>query len=301
MIESQVCSMSDEKDFDFEDTKSTILDYFILFKRTQLAIIIILVMSAILYFSFHQILVNAAEIFRDLGHAYTIPPSFLAFVNPLDAVFMYSLIGFVVTPGIIVAISWLFWKTIVKGRKLQKHLINFQSNLIKRSYLTNFELVEPEIIIQGGDPKLEKFVNHLSLVFTDINKKNKKRLKKRKTVEQFFPYKRKRVNLGFAKNYFFVTNTGLTLYVTQYFEKTITVEDIQKTIKFLRKEKMLDTITGAKIFETLPSIRFIILGEKLDSSFDDENIIQTMNELKRKIKVDIILETEYGYSTVWID
>ena len=26
-----------------------------------------------------------------------------------------------------------------------------------------------------------------------------------------------------------------------------------------------------------------------------------MNELKRKIKVDIILENEYGYSTIWID
>ena len=49
------------------------------------------------------------------------------------------------------------------------------------------------------------------------------------------------------------------------------------------------------------SILELILGEKVDSSFDDENIAETMNELKRKIKVDIILETEYGYSTVWID
>jgi hypothetical protein len=293
--------MPDEKDFNFEDTKSTILDYFILFKQVRAALIWIILGSVLSFLLFKETFFHLVEHFRDNGLVYTIPDGPLAFVIHLDGAFIYSMIGFVLSPCVAVVIAWLFYTTIIKGRKLQKHLINFQNNLIKRSYLTNFELVEPEIIIQGGDPKLEKFVNHLSLVFTDINKKNKKRLKKGKTVEQFFPYKRKRLNLGFTKNYFFVANTGFTLYVTQYFEKTITVEDIQKTIKFLRKEKILDTIIGAKIFETLPSIRFIIFGEKVDSSFDDENIIQTMNELKRKFKIDIILETEYGYSTVWID
>ena len=97
-----------------------------------------------------------------------------------------------------------------------------------------------------------------------------------------------------------MANHGTTIFVTQYFEKNITVEDIQKIIKFVQKEDLL-----AKIFGALPPARIIILGKEIDSSFDNENIIKTMSELKRKIKVknkiDIILETEHGYSTVWID
>ena len=300
MIESQFCSMSDEKDFDIEETKSTLLDYFIVVKEVRAALIWIILGSVLSFLLFKETFFHLAEHFRENGLSYTRPDEPLTFVIHLDAAFIYSMIGFVLVPCIVVPIAWLFYTTIIKGQKLQKHLINFQSNLIKRSYLTNFELVEPEIIIQGGDPKLEKFVNHLSLVFTDINRKNKKRVKKGKTVEQHWRWKRGRFNIW--KDYFFVTRTKTTLYVTQYFEQTITVEDIQKIIKLLEKEKMRDTVTGLKIFSVLPSsIRLIILGEKLDSSFDDENIIQTMNELKRKIKVDIILETEYGYSTVWID
>ena len=120
MIESQFCSMSDEKDFGYEETKSTILDYFMFFKQTKFAVSCIAVGSAIVFFLFFQILVNVAAVFVDLGHFYTIPPSPFAFVHPLDAVFMWTIIGFVITPGVIVPMYWLFWKTIVKGRKIEK-------------------------------------------------------------------------------------------------------------------------------------------------------------------------------------
>ena len=298
MIESEFCSMPDEKDFDIEETKSTIRDYFILVKQVRIVLIWIILGSVLSFLLFKETFFHLVEHFRENGLAYTIPDEPFTFLIHLDGAFIYSMTGFVLVPCIAVPIAWLFYTTIIKGKKLQKHLINFQSDLIKRSYLTNFELVEPEIIIQGGDPKLEKFVNHLSLVFTEINKKNKERLKKGKTVEEFWIWKRNRLSAW--KDYFFMANHGTTLFVTQYFEKNITVEDIQKIIKFTQKEKILD-----KIFGTLPPARIIILGKKIDSSFDNENIIQTMSELKRKIKVnikiDIILETEYGYSTVWID
>ena len=287
--------MSDEKDFGIEETKSTILDYFILFKRVRTALIFIIVGSITVFFLFNQILFNLAEHFRDNGLAYTIPDVPFAFVNQLDAAFIWSFTGFVITPCVIGAIAFLFYSTIIKGQKLQKHLINFQSNLIKRSYLTNFELVEPEIIIQGGDPKLEKFVNHLSLVFTDINKKNKKRLKKGKPAEQFWTWKRRRISA--YKDYFFMINTVAGSYVAQSYENKVTVDDVKTVIKKIHFEKNVSRFP----FGTNMSYRVIILGKEFDSSFDDENIIQTMNELKRKIKVDIISETEYGYSTVWID
>ena len=298
MIESQVCSMSDEKDFGIEETKSTIHDYLILVKNVRIFLIWIILGSVLSFLLFKETFYHLVEHYRENGLTYSIPDEPFTFLIHLDGAFIYSMMGMVLSTGIPILIAWLFYTTIIKGKILQKNLINFQSNLIKRSYLTNFELVEPEIIIQGGDPKLEKFVNHLSLVFTEINKKNKKRLKKGKTVEEFWLWKKRRLSVW--KDYFFMANHGTTIFVTQYFEKNITVEDIQKIIKFVQKEDLL-----AKIFGALPPARIIILGKEIDSSFDNENIIQTMSELKRKIKVknkiDIILETEYGYSTVWID
>ena len=65
-----------------------------------------------------------------------------------------------------------------------------------------------------------------------------------------------------TKIIFFMANHGTTLFLTQYFEKNITVEDIQKIIKFTQKENILD-----KIFGALPPARIIILGKKIDSSF----------------------------------
>jgi len=287
--------MSDKKDFDFEETKSTIVDYFVLFKHTRMAIIFILVISTILFFAFYQTLFNVAETFRDLGIVFTRASEPFTFDKPLDAAFAYSMVGVVITPGIIAPIAWLFWKTIVKGRKLEKYLINFQSDLIRKSYLINFELVEPEIIIQGGDPRLEKFVNHLSLVFTDINQKNKKRLEKGKTVEQFWVWKKNKFSAW--KDYFFMTPTILGSYVVQSYESKVTIEDVKTVIKKVNLEKNLTRLgLGQGV-----SYRVIILGKEFDESFSNDNILITMNELKRKFRIDIILETEYGYSTIWID
>ena len=177
--------MSDEKDFGFEETKSAIFDYYVLFKEVQGTLIWIIVGSVFSFLLFKETFFHLLEYFRDNGLVFTGAESPFVFVNHLNGAFIHSMIGFMLVPCVAVPIAWLFYTTIIKGRKLQKNLINFQSNLIKRSYLTNFELVEPEIIIQGGDPKLEKFVNHLSLVFTDINKKNKKRLKKENLLNNF--------------------------------------------------------------------------------------------------------------------
>ena len=295
MIESQVCSMSDEKDFGIEETKSTIHDYFILVKNVRIFLIWIILGSVLSFLLFKETFYHLVEHYRENGLTYSIPDEAFTFLIHLDGAFIYSMMGMVLSTGIPILIAWLFYTTIIKGKILQKNLINFQSDLIRKSYLTNFELVEPEIIIQGGDPKLEKFVNHLSLVFTEINKKNKKRLKKGKPAEQFWTWKRRRISA--YKDYFFMISTVAGSYVAQSYENKVTVDDVKTVIKKIHFEKNV----FLNPFGTNTSYRIIILGKEFDSSFDDENIIQTMNELKRKFKIDIILETEYGYSTVWID
>ncbi len=298
MIEYRFCSMSDEKDFDIEETKSAILNYFILFKEIRSALIWIIVGSVLSFLLFKETFFHIVEHFRENELAYAIPDEPFTFVIHLDGAFIYSMTGFVLVPCVAVPIAWLFYITIIKGKKLQKYLINFQTSLIRRSYLTNFELVEPEIIIQGGDPKLEKFVNHLSLVFTDINKKNEKRLKKRKTVEQAWHWNRRGpIGYGPWKNSYFATRTSLGVYVVQSYENKVTVENVKTIVKKVHLEKAVARLS----FGEGVSYRVIIMGKEFDDSFSNDNILTTMNELKRKCKVDIILETEYGYSTVWID
>ena len=282
MIESQFCSMTDEKDFGFEETKSTILDYFILFKEARStggAIVIFFVLEILLYvFMMNQLLDGTLTQHSKI--------TIMLMVNFL------ALLGFI---SILVISFKLIYTSILKGKKLGKELLEIQNNLIRKSYLINFELVEPEIIIQGGDPKLEKFVNHLSLVFTDINKKNEKRLKRGKTVEQFWIWKRRRI--GAWKNYYFAISTVLGVYVVQSYENKVTVEDVKTVIKKIHLEKAVARLG----FGEGVSYRFIILGKEFDDSFSNDNILTTMNELKRRFRMDVILETEYGYSTIWVD
>ena len=54
MIESQVCSMSDEKDFGIEETKSTIHDYFILVKNVRIFLIWIILGSVLSFLLFKE-------------------------------------------------------------------------------------------------------------------------------------------------------------------------------------------------------------------------------------------------------
>jgi len=281
MIESQFCSMSDEKDFGFEETKSTILDYFELFKeaRSTVAVILSICLIQILLFVGIAIRVNDETTAMDL-------------MSPLLAIYSFSLASSISIPIIFYK---LFYTSIWKGKKLQKQLSEIQNNFIRRSYLMNFELVEPEIIIKESDEKLEKFVNHLSMVFPDIARVNSKRIRKKKKAEQYFQHHQK---LHWLKKYYFSLNTPLGWYAAQSFENKVTIEDI-KTI--IRKFSLEKTFTKFGIIGVLSVQRIIILGKEFDDSFSDDNILITMNELKRKFKVDIILETEYGYSTIWID
>ena len=282
MIESQVCSMSDEKDFGFEETKSTILEYFELFKEARSAVGLILFISVLQILLF----VGLANIAND--ETIAVEDKIRAMVG----VYSFALAGFISTPIIFYK---LIYTSIWKGKKLQKQLSEIQNNFIRKSYLTNFELVEPEIVIKESDEKLEKFVNHLSMVFPDIDRVNSKRIRKKKKAEQYFQHNRK---LHWLKKYYFSVNTPLGWYVAQSFENKVTIEDIKKIIRKLSLEK---TFTKFGIVGVLKVQRIIILGKEFDESVSEDNIVIAMNELKREFKIDIILETEYGYSTIWID
>ena len=57
-----------------------------------------------------------------------------------------------------------------------------------------------------------------------------------------------------------------------------------------------------KVFDTQVIMRVICLADKYDPFFKSDDLISKMKETKRNYyKIDLILEREFGYSTIWID
>lgn len=269
---------NDDADSGFEETKSTILDYFIMFKQVKWAVATTMIASIAILL----IIIGLFDMVIQIASVSLEPKISALILLGFTTIFTLSL-------WLPFSNGRLFLKIIAKGRKQQRELLAIQSHLIRRSYLMNFELVEPEIIIVEGDPKLEKIMNHLSFVFPDIDRINKKRIKKIKSVEKYASkFKRK---MHFLRNYDLGIKTSTGWYVVQFYENLIHFDDVKKIVKKFSLEKAI----GGEIQ------RVIIVGKEFDSSFDKEKLAEEMALLKRKIDVDIILEGEYGYSTIWID
>lgn len=189
---------------------------------------------------------------------------------------------------------WLMIKT----RKKQKEIAFVQSYLIKESYLKNFEFVEPGIVVEKGDPRHEKIFNHLSLVFPDIWKKNKDRIKKQETTRNSrlkrWPHVLRKYELPIL--------TEMGAYVVHFLD-TPNFQDIEKLIKEFTHDKWYSYILG------IPNIiRLIIVIKNPDE--DLINILDKNNEdefknkmkiLKQRFPIDIILEDEIGYSPIWFE
>ncbi len=269
--------MSDNDD-SFEETKSTILDYFIMFKQVKWAVATTMIASIAILL----IIIGLFDMVMQIVS-----------ISPEPKISGLILLGFATIFTLSLWLPFsngrLFLKIITKGRKQQRELLAIQSHLMRRSYLMNFELVEPEIIIEEGNPKLEKIMNHLSFVFPDIDRINKKRIKKMKSVEKYASkFKRK---MHFLRNYDLGIKASTGWYVVQFYENLVKFEDVKKIVKKFSLEKAM----GGEIQ------RVIIMGKEFDSSFEKEKLTEEMSLLKRKIHVDIIQEDGYGYSTIWID
>ena len=276
--------MSDKDEFGFEETKSAILDYFLLVKETKWIVgttIGVSILILLLIVGIGTILIQEVERAQDLGET-TIDHSLTLLL--IGSGFIASLVIWLPLSN-----GRLIFHIIFKGRKQERELIEIQNNLIRRSYLMNFELVEPEIIIQDGDPRLEKIMNHLSYVFPDISRINKKRIKKNKSVEKHI--KRYRRKMHFLRNYDLPIKTSLGWYVVQFFPNLMTFDDIEKITKKFSLEKTIGT----------PIQRVIVIGKEFDESFEEKHLEKKMISLQRKIRVDILTEDELGYSVNWID
>lgn len=189
----------------------------------------------------------------------------------------------------IVSIPILYW-FVIKARSKKRELRLVESKIIRKSYLTTFEIVKPE-----GDTSIEKILNHLVLVFPQICELKKKKLKILRSIEK----KKKsfgRKMLG-LRDYDLILKTTTGLFVIRIIENKLTLSDLENIIKALNRSQ-----TSLKILADLKIDRTILVLKNMEIPFDVDELEEKIKKLNRTFSLDMIQEdSKLGYSTIWID
>ena len=206
--------------------------------------------------------------------------------NVRTAIQVMGAAGFLATGVLGYMLIWF----ITSGRKTHGTILEIHSGFIHRAYVTTFELIPHQ-----GKTQIDKLFNHLSLVFPEV-KREAVKLRGR-SFSDWWEKKKGKWIFRNVKNYdgYFRTDTGD--FVLKIFKTTVKWEHIEKIIKQVNQKQRRH-----KVFDTQVIVRVICLADKYDPFFESDDLVSKMKETKRNdYKIDLILEREFGYSTIWID
>ena len=278
--------MSDDKSKSSNENYSLILNFQDIYKNTSSQILWTLIFSILLIVTVHQFFIVELVPLKD-----SITP--MAF---------FSITAMYTFPTVLMIVTIAFGIRYLKSRKATKQgFVKVQSALVRRAYILNFELEESE-----GVSQTDKIFNHLSLVFPQIDQIKKRRLKKGYTnFDQ--PLKsmlerrlrNNRVNRYVYGKFDLSVNTSSGIFLVKITnEKVLTFQDIENTVKEIRKKMK---ITGLGIEAKGEIDRLIFLTKSFDETISKQELDEKITNLKRDYRIDIIKEEEYGYSTIWIN
>ena len=257
--------MSTEDEISERNAQSLLVDYFVILNKTWALFAVALAVSALIILAFIMAMTGDPAL-TWLGIA-------LIFGAGLATVITLVLI-----------VLWLYNK-----RESRRNVLEVHSSFIRRSYITTFELIPFD-----GEKQIDRLCNHLSLVFPEVQTVKEKNDKKGK---KFSDLKKEEI---LFKDYDldFQTDTGkfIIKIFTRNLPKIVKFDDIEKIIKDLNnKQRPLK-------FASNPIMRVVCLADKYDPFFETEDFLSKMKETKRNYyKIDLILQREFGYSTIWID
>jgi len=278
--------LSDDKSKSSNENYSLILNFQDIYKNTSSQILWTLIFSILLIVTVHQFFIVELVPLKD-----SITP--MAF---------FSITAMYTFPTVLMIVTIAFGIRYLKKRKATKQgFVKVQSALVRRAYILNFELEESE-----GVSQTDKIFNHLSLVFPQIDQIKKRRLKKGYTnFDQ--PLKsmlerrlrNNRVNRYVYGKFDLSVNTSSGIFLVKITnEKVLTFQDIENTVKKIRKKMK---ITGLGIEAKGEIDRLIFLTKSFDETISKKELGEKITNLKRDYRIDIIKEEEYGYSTIWIN
>ena len=116
-------------------------------------------------------------------------------------------------------------------------------------------------------------------------------------IEDFQKRQKFAKKISFLSNYDLVLKTTMGFFVIKIFDKVVTFEDIEDSIKHLNRRQI-----DFRFFNPTGIERVIMLSKSYDRLFNTPELANKMNSLKRRYRLDLIIEEdEYGYGTIWID
>lgn len=278
--------MSDDESQSSNENYSLILNFQNIYKKTGFQISWTLILSILAIVTVHQFFIIELVPLKDSLTPMTI----------MSIPFMYTF------PATLTVLTTAFGIRYLKNRKATKQgFAKVQSALVRRAYILNFELEESQ-----GVSETDKIFNHLSLVFPQVNQIKKKRLKNGYTsIDQppkFFLkrwLRNNKVNRYVYGEFDLSVNTSSGMFLVKIInEKVLTFDDIENTVKEIRK-KMKITSLGMDAKGEID--RLIFLTKSFDETISKQELNEKMKNLKRYYQIDIIKEDEYGYSTIWIN
>lgn len=186
---------------------------------------------------------------------------------------LYIVLAIFVIMLTLLVIDWVW------GRKEKKRLAQLTSEFIRKKYILNFEIALPH-----GPSRIRKFLNQSLLVFPELKEAKEKAKKKGKELEIITDAK-----IG---DYIcdLVVNTSEGDFVVEFFKNILTFDKLERFV-----ERVIH------IYEKKDIFRLVCVAQEFDKVFYSDELPKKMPSLKRKFKLDLILEDEKGYSMVWID
>lgn len=214
---------------------------------------------------------SANEINLDLENSGIDPSSDI--FDDVYRVFMAS----VITVAVIVSI--MIWYG-VRGSKILKELDELNKQFIRQSYLQNLETS-----VARGKDRSEKIINQLVAVFPEVKEA---KIKAEGDEEEFYSTNKKIGDYTYSIDLPLDNRTKILL--VKFFDHKLQFDDLELLVKNVKKS-----------FEKTSPFRVICIATEYDEIFKKDELIEKMEELDIKFKLDLIIEDEKGYSIIWID
>jgi len=179
--------------------------------------------------------------------------------------------------GLVIGLlSFLFLWITYRGQSYKKELKTIENQLIRQSYLVNFETSIPE-----GATKIEKILNHSSLVFPEL----RSLLGRDKSEGKKLPYKTNQTVGNETVDIVVATKKGD--FVVKFFDD----------VSF----KTLDQFAQAMSKSNKPIFRALCVAKNYDEELQSSQLSSLMQKLGLKYNMDLIFEEDQGYSMLWIN
>lgn len=179
--------------------------------------------------------------------------------------------------GVVIGLlSFLFLWITYRGQAYKKELKEIENQLIRQSYLVNFETSIPE-----GKTRTDKILNHSSLVFPELQRL----LRKTKPESKKLPYKLNQPIKNDTVDIIVPTKRGD--FIVKFFDH-VTAKTLEEFAENLSK-------SGKLIF------RVLVVAKNFDEDLQSSQLAALMQKLNLDFDMDLIFEEEQGYSMLWIN